>query len=99
MALMSLQKRNKKTPRLGQETIDRFVISQSKNDAAWEPPTRVERFKLAPLSIPGELAARAAFLAKLHREIGMDKWVERVVRKRVELEEPAFKEAKKNLAS
>ncbi len=42
--------------------------------------------------------SRAAFLARLHREAGVDKWVERVVRERVELEELAFSEAKKKLA-
>jgi hypothetical protein len=51
------------------------------------------------LSIPGELPARASFFASLHRERGVDKWVERVVRERVELEELAFAEAKKKLAS
>jgi hypothetical protein len=51
------------------------------------------------LSIPGELAARASFLARPHRETGIDKWVERVIRERVELEERAFTEAKKELAS
>lgn len=96
---MSLQKRNKRTPRLDQEAIDRLVISDSENDSDWGPPTRVKRSKPAPLSIPGELAARAAFLAKLHRETGVEKWVERVVRERVEIEELAFKEAKKKLAS
>jgi hypothetical protein len=38
-------------------------------------------------------------LAKLHREAGLDKWVERILRERVELEELAFKKAKKELAS
>ena len=57
------------------------------------------RRKPASLSIPGELAARAAFLARLHREAGVDQWVERIVRERVELEESAFNEAKKKLAS
>jgi hypothetical protein len=51
------------------------------------------------LSIPADLAARAAFLAKLHRESRLDKWVERIVRERVEIEESAFNAAKKNLAS
>ena len=46
-----------------------------------------------------ELAARAAFLATLHRESGVDKWVERIVRERVEIEESAFIAAKKTLAS
>jgi len=73
------------------------VVSQSENDSAWEAPIRVKRSKPASLSIPGELAARAAFLARLHREDGLESWVERVLRERVELEEFAFREAKKNL--
>ena len=52
-----------------------------------------------PLSISGDLAARAAFLAKIHRESGLDKWVERIVRERVEIEESAFTAAKKGPAS
>ena len=77
------------------EAIDRLVTSQSEDDLAWEAPVRVRRSKPTSLSIPGELAARAAFLARLHREAGLDQWVERVVRERVELEESAFNEAKK----
>ena len=96
---MSTRKKKKKTPILDQEGIDRLVISQSDDDSAWEAAIRVKRSKPASLSIPGELAARAAFLARLHREAGVDKWVERVVRERVELEELAFTEAKKKLAS
>jgi hypothetical protein len=94
---MSTQK--KKTTLLDQEGIDKLVISQSDEDSAWEAPIRVKRSRPASLSIPGELAARATFLARLHREPGIDKWVERVVRERVELEELAFAEAKKKLAS
>jgi hypothetical protein len=89
----------KKTTSPSQESIDRLVVSQSEDVSAWEAPVRVKRSKPATLSIPGELAARAAFLAKLHREAGVGKWVERIVRERVELEEFAFSEAKKNLAS
>ena len=83
---------------MGQEAIDRLVVSESEDNSAWEPPIRVKRSKATSLALPGELAARAAFLAKLHREPGVDKWVERVVRERVELEELAFMEAKKKLA-
>lgn len=93
------KKKNKKAAALDQEAIDRLVISQSDDELAWEAAIRVKRSKPASLSIPGELAARAAFLARLHREAGVDKWVERVVRERVELEEVAFTEAKKRLAS
>jgi hypothetical protein len=89
----------KKTATLDQTAIDQLVVSQSDDDSAWDAPIRVKRSKRASLSIPGELVARAAFLARLHREAGVDEWVERVVRERVELEELAFTEAKKKLAS
>jgi hypothetical protein len=94
---MSSPKKNKKTTVLDQDKTDRLVVSQADDDSAWEPPIRVKRSKPASLSIPGELAARAAFLARLHREAGVDKWVERIVRERVELEEFAFTEAKRNV--
>ena len=87
----------KKAPPLSQDAIDRCVVSQSENDSAWEAPGRVKRSKPASLSIPGELAARAAFLARLHREADLESWVERILRERVELEESAFSEAKKSL--
>jgi hypothetical protein len=94
---MSTQKKKKAAiPR--QDEIDRFVISQSDDDSAWETPIHVKRSRPTSLSIPGELAARASFLARLHRA-GIDKWVERVIRERVELEELAFAEAKKKMAS
>lgn len=82
-----------------QEAIDALVVSQSEDESAWEAPVAVRRSTPASLSIPGELAARAAFLARLHREPGVDQWVERILRERVELEEFAFNEAKKKLAS
>jgi len=95
---MNSRKKNKAIT-LNQEEIDRLVVSQASDESAWESPVRVKRSEPAALSLPGELAARAAFLAKLHRETGVDKWIERVVRERVELEECAFKETKKKLAS
>jgi hypothetical protein len=89
--------KTKKASALSQEAVDRRVVAQSENDSAWEAPIRVKRSKPAFLSIPGDLAARAAFLARLHREADLQSWVERVLRDRVELEEFAFAEAKKNL--
>jgi hypothetical protein len=97
LALMSTRK--KKPITADPEAIDRLVVSQSEDESAWEAPIRVKRSKPASLSIPGELAARAAFIAKLHREEGVDTWVARIVRERVELEERAFAEAKRKLAS
>ena len=86
-------------PKLTQDQVDQFVIAQADEDPAWEEAVVVRRPKSTSLSIPAELAARAAFLAKLHRETGVDKWVERIVRERVEIEESAFTAAKKTLAS
>jgi len=95
-----MNKAKKKKPASpSQEAIDQIVVSQSEDDSAWGSPLQVKRSKPASLSIPGELAARAAFLARLHREAGLGKWVERIVRERVELEELAFSEAKKDFAS
>jgi hypothetical protein len=98
LAVMTTRKK-RKTTTLGQEAIDRLVIAQSEDQSAWEPPVQVKKSTPASLSIPGDLAARAAFLARLHREGKVDKWVERVIRERVELEELAFAEVKKQLAS
>ncbi len=90
---------SKKTTSLSQGAIDRIVVSQSEDDSAWGSPVQVRRSKPAALTLPGELAARAAFLARLHRETRLERWVERIVRERVELEEFAFREAKKKLAT
>lgn len=98
LARMNTTKK-KRAVRLDQEGIDRLVVSQANDESAWEAPIQVKRSKPAALSLPGELAARAAFLARLHREAGIEKWVERVVRERVEIEEFAFTETKKKLTS
>ena len=86
-------------PTLTRDQIDRVVTAQADDDSAWQKAIVVRRPKSASLSIPAELAARAAFLARLHRESRVDKWVERIVRERVEIEESAFTAAKKTLAS
>ena len=83
--------------RLSREAIDDVVTLEAGDDSAWDAAVRVKRPRVASVSIPGDLAARAAFLAKLHREPRVDKWVERIVRDRVELEELAFAEARKSL--
>ena len=87
------------TPTLTQDQVDRVVTAQADDDRAWQKAIVVRRPKSASLSVPAELAARAAFLARLHRETRVDKWVERIVRERVEIEESAFTAAKKTLAS
>ena len=50
------------------------------------------------LSIPAELAARAAFLAKMHRDKNVEDWVTKVIKERVELEQVAFNKAKREMS-
>jgi hypothetical protein len=84
--------------RLTQDEIDDRVIAQADDDSAWEPPIHVSR-KQAVIGLPPNLAQRAAFLARLHRERNLQAWVERVIRERVELEERAFTQARRELGS
>ena len=60
-------------------------------------PIEVRRVKPESLALPAELPARAAFLAKLHREKNVNDLLTRVIRERVELEEVAFSEAKREI--
>jgi hypothetical protein len=94
--MIAKQKKTRKV--LSEIEIDQTVISQANQQSAWEKPVQVKRTKPASLSIPAELAARAAFLARLHREKGPEEWLTRIIRERVELEEVAFIEAKRDLA-
>ncbi|HXP86870.1 MAG TPA: hypothetical protein VN841_19230 [Bryobacteraceae bacterium] len=91
-----MRKQSRKPAASREEEIDRIVTSQDGLGSAWAPSIKVKRFKAASLSIPGKLAARATLLAKLHREKAVGRWVERVLRERIELEEFAFAEAKRN---
>lgn len=92
--------RTKKTSgrrRLTEEDIDNLVVVQAGDNSAWEAPVQVRRGAPGTISIPGELAARAAFLAQVHRASGVEEWLTRVIRERIELEEVAFAEAKRDL--
>ena len=90
--------RTKPTKKLSESEIDQIVAAQADNDTAWEQPIRVERSKPASLSLPGDLAARAAFLAQLHRTKSVEEWLTRVIQERVELEEAVFVGIKQDLA-
>jgi hypothetical protein len=85
--------------KLSQEEIDNIVVAQADDDSAWEEPIRVRRKKSASLSIPAELAARAAFLARLHRQRNVEEWLTHIIQERIELEEAAFMGAKRDLAT
>lgn len=82
-----------------EEEIDEQVIARADDDSAWEEPIQVKRGDTAHFSLPPELAARAAFLARIHRAGGIEAWLSRIIRERIELEEGAFAAAKRELAT
>jgi hypothetical protein len=89
----------KSTKRLTEAEIDEIVTAQAENRSAWESPVRVRRPKGSSLTIPSDLAARASFLARLHGSSGLDEWVAHILRERVELEESAYGEARRDLSA
>lgn len=84
---------------LSEHEIDQTVVAQAEDDAAWEASVHVQRTPPASLTLPAELAARAAFLAQLHRTPNVEDWLRRVIQERVELEEAAFVGIKRSLAA
>ena len=91
--------KNKSTrKRFSEEEIDKVVESQAEEDSGWEKPIKVRRAKSTALSLPAKLAARAVFLARLHREKNVGEWLARIIKERVELEEVAFSEAKRAMS-
>lgn len=84
---------------LTEAEIDDLIIAEADDDTAWEDAVHVQKSFAPPLHIPAELAERAAFLAGLHREKSVDAWLTRVIRERVELEESAFLQAKRELVT
>ena len=94
-----MKSRKKQTRKqLTEEEIDRIVESQADDDLAWEKPIQARKARSASLSLSAELAARAAFLAKLHRDKSVEDWLTKVIKERVELEEVAFNEAKREMS-
>jgi hypothetical protein len=93
----SCEKKSRRN-RFSEEEIDKIVESQAEEDSAWGRPIKVRRAKSTALSLPAELAARAVFLARLHREKNLEEWLSRIIKERVELEEGAFSEAKRAMS-
>lgn len=88
----------RKTKKLSEQEIDQLVVKQANDDSAWEKSIHVRRNKPASLSIPADLAARAAFLAQLHRTKNVEEWLTHIIQERVEIEEAAFTGAKHDIA-
>jgi len=93
-----MSSRAKNKTRLSEKDIDRIVTAQANDDSAWEKPVRVRRARRTSLSLPGDLAARASFLARLHRKASVEQWLTHIIQERIELEEAAFAGAKHDLA-
>ena len=84
--------------KLSEGEIDEIIEAQADDDSAWETPIRVQRRKPSSLRLPAKLAARAAFLARLHREAVVEDWLTRIILERIELEEVAFAAAKRDMS-
>ncbi len=89
----------KKVRRKSEREIDEQVIAQAENDSAWEKPVQARQSKSGAISIPAEVASRAAFFARLHRESSVEDWIRKIIAERVDIEEAAFAEAKRELAA
>jgi hypothetical protein len=88
---------SKKSRAISAEEIDRMVIAQADDDAAWDKPVRVSKAKSSAVSLPAELASRAAFFARLHREQSVEEWLKRIIEERINIEEAVFAESKRDL--
>lgn len=85
---MSIQE---KTEPLSEVQIDEIVISQAENDDnAWEEPILVHLTIPTTMSLPPQMAARAAFFAQLHKKSSVEEWLKSIIQERIDFEEAAF---------
>ncbi len=84
---------------LSEVEIDDLVVAEAEDDSAWEAPTKVSRKQKTSLSLPVELATRAAFLARLHQAPTAEDWIRKVIEERIQFEEAAFLGLKRDLAA
>jgi hypothetical protein len=90
---------SKRLKKMTEDEIDEIVTAEADDYSAWDKPIRVRVARDAKVPLPSELAARAAFFARLHHEIGLEQWVQRIVHERVDLEEAVFSQLKKELTT
>jgi hypothetical protein len=82
---------------LAEEQVDELVVAQADDDAAWEEPVQVKRQSPTSMTLPPDLAARAAFFARLHQEPSVEGWLARIIQERIDLEEAIFAGLKRRL--
>ena len=76
--------------------IDDIVEAQADDPSAWEGPIHM-RMKSSTMRLSAELAARAAFFARLHHASSVDDWLKRIIKERIDFEEAAFSGLKRDL--
>lgn len=89
---------NKLKP-LSEEQIDEIVIAQAEDDTAWEEPILVQMTIPTTMSLPPELATRAAFFAQLHKVSSVEDWLRNIIEEWIDFEEAAFAGLKQALAA
>ncbi len=94
-----MNKNTKLQTELSEEEIDKIVIDQAEDDTAWDEPIIVQRKNVVSFAIPAELAARAAFLARLHHKTSVEEWLTKIIIERIVFEEAAFAGVKEALAA
>lgn len=82
---------------LTKDDIDAIVVAQAEDGTAWDEPVKVNRTVPATVHLPSELAARAAFFARIHHETNVESWVQRIVQERVDMEQAALAGLKREL--
>ena len=75
---------------LSEEEIDEIVVNQADDDMAWEEPISVKVNVPTTMSLPPDIAARAAFFAQLHNMPDAEAWLQHIIQERVDFEESAF---------
>jgi hypothetical protein len=95
---MAIMMKKTKPPVLSQKAIDEQVIAQADMPSAWGPSVRVRRKRRTSIPLPAELAAQAAFFARLHHEPNLKEWLAKIVQERLDLEEAALAGLKRQLA-
>ena len=85
--------------KISEEKIDEIVIAQADDDNAWEAPIHVNRKETLSISVKSEIASRAAFFARLHRKANIEDWLIHIINERLDMEEAAFAEMKRDLTA
>jgi len=81
-----------------EDDIDDIVVAEADDESAWDEAVHVHPAEAAAILLSGDLASRAAFLARMHQENSVKNWLQRIIRERIELEEGAFVAAKREFA-